>query len=72
MSGSKPRTIAVYKESPLWSKYDRWFHMPLWELERLHVATYAIGGPGDQPSAHEIGRAAAGIRADHPDCVLVY
>lgn len=63
------RTIEVYRESPVWDRYARWFQVPLDQLNTLWVAGYSI--TGDVHTA-DVERMATEVRAMHPDCVLIY
>lgn len=63
------RTIQVYRESPVWDRYARWFQVPLDQLDALWVAEYSI--TGDVHTA-DVERMASEVGASHPGCVLVY
>lgn len=63
------RKIAVYRESPIWSKYARWFNVPIADLDSLWVADYEVTG---DISTHSVETAARQIRDSHADCVLIY
>lgn len=66
---SEPRQIGVYRDDAVWSRYARWFQVPLADLARLHVADYEVTGDA---STHEVERAADEVRVLHPGSVLVY
>lgn len=66
------RRITVYRDSPLWAKYDRWFKLPIDALNELYVARYEVTRKGEWITEHELGQAATQIQAEYPDCILVY
>jgi hypothetical protein len=70
MTDTTGRTIHVYRESPVWNRYDRWFNVPLSDLNALFVASYMI--EGDAIDDGDVQRCAAALRQQHPDCVFVY
>lgn len=63
------RKIAVYRESPVWDKHPRWFNVPIETLDALWVAEFEVTG---DVHTHDIEEAARQIRAEYPDCVLIY
>ena len=63
------RTIGVYRDDPVWAVYQRWFNVPLPQLQRLWLANYEIDG---DTSTHGMELAAIHIRKTYPDAVLIY
>lgn len=67
--------VRVFKDDPIWEKYDRWFQLPPHELERLHIVTYIWDenplDPGPMESA-ERKQCIEWVEKEHPGTMLVY
>lgn len=70
MTDAPECTIRIYRESPLWDRYERWFNLPLADLNELFVVAYIIAGEAVDHA--DVERCAAELRQQHPNCVFVY
>jgi hypothetical protein len=65
----RTRIIRVYREDRVWDRYARWFYVPQADLDRLWITEYRLTG---DLTEQDVERAAADLRKEYPDAVLVY
>ncbi len=69
--GPMAERVLVYRESPLWDTVDCWWQMRSDHLRDLYVAAYDC--PADEQGyVLDPAGCIAQIRAECPDCVLIY